>query len=501
MKRFLVGLFVLAFFLSGCEWTLDENSGTQIVLSDDGVTVDGTPVSSQPFRGVHCAGDVVFYRSGQGIAYGEGTVRDEHEQAEADAHTVVHITKPGRYVIRGTLSLGQIAVDLGEDAPKDPDAVVTLILNGVDLTCTVAPAVIFYNVYECGDEDAATKDVDTSKAGANVILADGSVNCVRGSYVAKIYRSCRLNEDGTRVLESTKLHKYDGAFYSRQSLNVNGGKKGDGVLNIEAENEGLDSELHLTLNGGTVNIRSGNDGINTNEDGVSVTTVNGGTLTVVCNGASGEGDGIDSNGWLVINGGTVNAQACATSMDAGIDSDKGIYLNGGKLTASGHMLDRIAGGNATCAVFRFAQRQEGKQSYALRDSQGNTVEELTPENAFTYLIVAREDWSPGQYSFWEGDTQLAFGGVGAGQGSPPLPQDGDSDGELPQKPEGEPPEGIAPPQPSDRTPSLVPPPEGTGQMPPGEFGQDQEAQAVFEIQKGANAFFSVRPLASQRSRA
>ena len=41
-------------------------------------------------------------------------------------------------------------MDLGEDAETDPDAVVTLILNGVDITCTVAPAIIFYRVYECG---------------------------------------------------------------------------------------------------------------------------------------------------------------------------------------------------------------------------------------------------------------------------------------------------------------------------------------------------------------
>ena len=38
---------------------------------------------------------------------------------------------------------------------------------------TVAPAVIFYNVYECGSTDAETavKDVDTSAAGARVVIA------------------------------------------------------------------------------------------------------------------------------------------------------------------------------------------------------------------------------------------------------------------------------------------------------------------------------------------
>ena len=220
----------------------------------------------------------------------------------------------------------------------------TLILNGVDLTCTVAPAVIFYNVYEpCdADEDNATYTVDTSDAGANVIIADGSVNNISGSYVARIYKpgSVVLSEDGTEVTDSKKLHKYDGAFYSKMTMNIEGN---DGVLNINAENEGLDSELHLTINGGVINITSGNDGINTNEDGVSVTTINGGTVNIAVTGSTGEGDGIDSNGWLVINGGTVIAAACGFSGDAGIDSDMGIYLNGGTVCASGNMLDAVAG--------------------------------------------------------------------------------------------------------------------------------------------------------------
>lgn len=151
-------------------------------------------------------------------------------------------------------------MDLGEDAEEDPDAVVTLILNGVDITCTVAPAVIFYNVYECGstDTETAVKDVDTSAAGANVLIADGTVNNITGSYVARIYKpdSVELNEDGTEVVDSKKLHKYDGAFYSKMSMNVDGGEQGTGVLNIDAENEGLDSELHLTVNGGNINITS-----------------------------------------------------------------------------------------------------------------------------------------------------------------------------------------------------------------------------------------------------
>lgn len=67
------------------------------------------------------------------------------------------------------------------------------------------------------------------------------------------------------------------------SMNVSGEIAGDGVLNITGDNEGLDTELHLTINGGVINIDAANDGINTNEDNVSVTTINGGTVVALGN--------------------------------------------------------------------------------------------------------------------------------------------------------------------------------------------------------------------------
>ena len=501
MKRFWICFTAIALLLSGCYPPKEEIAGTKIDLSDNKITVDGQEITNDHTQAVYSAKDIVFYLADQGFTYGEGEKEDEHQQSEADAHTVIHITKPGRYVLSGKLSLGQIAVDLGDEAETDPNAVVTLILNDVDITCTVAPAIIFYNVYECcsSEEETAAKDVDTSKAGANVIIADGTKNNITGSYVAKIYKSYELNEDGTEITDSKKLHKYDGAFYSKKTLNITGGTKGNGILNIKAENEGLDSELHLTINGGIINITSGNDGINTNEDNVSVTTINGGTLNILCDGSTGEGDGIDSNGWLVINGGSVFAQACATSGDAGIDSDKGIYINGGSVVASGNMLDHIAGGDQTYAVFQFAGRQNGGSTYSLKNSAGKTVGQYAPANAFSYLIVAGDALTPGEYTFWQGENQLSGsqgnpmpggmpqggrpempGGEQNGQGNPP------EDMTPPEKPDGEPPQGGRPDMPNGMTP-----PGGGGGMMGGNMMPGGEASTTFTIVKGGNQFSRV----------
>ena len=538
MKRicaFFLGLTVAAASLSGCGAQEQETTrqtfpdATSIVLSDDGVTVDGEAASNDGTAAVYTAHDIVYYEDGHDFTYGEGTASDAHTAEEAEAHTVVHITQPGTYALSGTLSAGQIAVDLGEDAEEDPEAVVTLILNGVDITCTVAPAVIFYSVYECGsdDEDAATAAVDTSAAGANVLIADGTINHVTGSYVARIYDpdSVVLSEDGTEVTDSDKLHKYDGAFYSRMSMNVDGGEAGTGVLNITADNEGLDTELHLTINGGTINITSGNDGINTNEDNVSVTTINGGSVNIQVTGETGEGDGIDSNGYLVINGGAVNVAACSSSGDAGIDASAGITINGGTVLASGNMYDPIDGGDQTYVVFSFASRQTGGQTYTLQNADGETVGAWTPANDFTCLVVSSPDLTAGDYTLWQGDAQLAGsasdsaggpGGMGGGRpmdgGEPPAdfdPQQAPADGERPRRPEGEAPEnagGEAPadlperPADGETAPDGAEPPAG-GHGSGGEGGQMTAADLseTFTLADGGNFFTGVSLLEAEET--
>ncbi len=530
MKR-LLSLILAAALLAGCtaapaQTTESPYSGANFIdFVDDGtVGVKGD--------GVTLDEPIVYYEAGKDFTYGEGEAWEAHTPEEAAEHTVVTITKPGTYVLSGKLH-GQVAVDLGEDAAEDPNAVVTLVLSGVDITCTVAPAVIFYNVYECGSTDDPKADVDTSAAGANVILAAGSENVVNGSHVARIYKpeSVVLSEDGTEVTDSKKLHKYDGAFYSCMTMNVDG----DGKLTIHADNEGMDSEMHLTVNGGDIAIFSGNDGINTNEDGVSVTIINGGSLTVTVTGETGEGDGIDSNGWLVINGGSVQAWACGTSGDAGIDADMGVQLNGGTILTSGNMLDKLEG-SQNFAVFTFAQTRKAGE-FSLKNEAGETVLTSNPVNSFGSLVFSSPELTEGTYTLWAGDVQLqgaqaASGGMGfAGPvDRPDWPDRGDKNdpppdveippqptqplvtqgmAEPPAKPDGEPPEGFQMPEGQE-------PPEGfqmpEGQEPPMGFAPSDDLQppeggfqayrppqnvvqgaasTEFQIQSGANYFANV----------
>ena len=341
-----------------------------ITFSDNGIKVDGEDISLDEDERVYLAHDVVYYEDrdeyDSGNPYGEGTDDERHNAEDAAAVSVVHITQAGTYRLAGSISAGQVWVDLGKDAADDANAQVRLVFDNLDITCEVAPAVVFRRVYECDGDwstDTASATVDTSDAGAVVVIADGSVNNVTGSHVARIYKD---NE------EQKKLWKIDGAFYSFMSLNIEGEQNGTGVLNITADNEGLDSELHLTLNGGNVSIASQDDGINTNEDGVSVTTINGGTLHIMA-GLGDEGDGIDSNGFLVINGGTVISMANPRS-DSGLDSDMGSYINGGTVVALGSTMDWAESDSDQVTMnLQFASSQDAGDAIVVCDESGNVV--------------------------------------------------------------------------------------------------------------------------------
>ena len=381
---------------------------TEIRLSDEGITVDGGAETDAVFT----SHDIVYYEDKEtydsGNPYGEGEEWQRHTAEEAAAHTVVNITEPGAYRVTGKLSAGQIRVDLGEDAYEDPDAVVELTLEDADITCTVAPAILFRNVYECDGNwstETAQAEVDTTSAGANLIL-EGS-NTVSGSHVAKIFR----DKDGEK-----KLWKQDGAIYSYMSMNV----YGPGSLELTADNEGMDTELHLTIHSGDITICSDNDGINTNEDGVSVTTINGGKVSIFA-GLGDEGDGIDSNGYLVINGGTVIS--CAKPIaDAGLDSDLGSFINGGTVIAMGSTMDWAESDSEQVTMnLQFAQQQPAGSEIKITTTDGAELITFTTDSeyarTFSGLILSHPGFTQGAtYHVYINDVQMSYTGTDVGFG-------------------------------------------------------------------------------------
>lgn len=281
-----------------------------------------------------------------------------HSEEEAAENKVLHITKAGTYVLAGNWK-GQVKVDLGDkdEVFNDENAKVTLILSSADIECSVAPGIIIQSVYECDntweEREEHTAEVDTSKAGATVIIADDTENTVTGNNVFRMLKTKYKDEDSKNDIKTQKkMRKTDGALYSYMTMNIDGEEAGSGSLTVNSGFEGIDSELHLNVLGGNITVNSQDDGMNVNEDNVSVICFTGGETTI--NAAQGaEGDGVDSNGFIRIDGGTVSING-VSAPDSALDSEDGIYYMSGKVIIDGEEQSYEAG-----SVFRETDRKGG----------------------------------------------------------------------------------------------------------------------------------------------
>ena len=123
----------------------------------------------------------------------------------------------------------------------------------------------------------------------------------------------------------------------------------DGTIDINQSYEGIEA-TEITLNGGDIALTTSDDGINaaggndasavsgrpgestftSTAEGAGLLTINGGTLVV-----NASGDGLDSNGSIEMNDGTVIVNGPTDSMNGTLDYDSTFNINGGTLIGVG----------------------------------------------------------------------------------------------------------------------------------------------------------------------
>lgn len=297
-----------------------------IYLSSSGSTIDNVKLSSSALYGV------------------------------TESSSTVKITQEGTYVLSGEYT-GQVYVALGSSAQA------TLVLSGVSIKNTNGPGILFTGGKEIDSSSSSismsrANSLDFSNAGAKIIIAD----------------------DTTNTVNAGSTSQYDGAVYSVCSMKISGETKSNGVLTIVASSEGLDTEKHLLIEGGVINIAAQDDGINVNQDSVSACIINGGKVLINA-GLGREGDGIDSNGIIVINGGEVYA-ASNPGADSGLDSNNGLFINGGKVVGVGSSMDGADDGCEQPSMnLIFSSTIQATSVLTVKDSSGNELISFSPSTA------------------------------------------------------------------------------------------------------------------------
>lgn len=231
--------------------------------------------------------DIINSDNEASITLNKDSISVDGKGATIDGSKVT-ITAAGTYTLTGELEDGQIIVNAG-DTDK-----VNVVLNGVNIKCSNSAPIYVVN---------SDKTI--------ISLAEGSKNTI---------------EDGSEyVLENSDSNEPNAAIYSKDDLTING----TGSLTVNANyNNGISSNDDLKINGGDITISSKNHGIK----GKDSVTIKNGNIKVDC-----EGDGIktdnaeeDDKGYISIEGGTLNI----TAGQDGIQADKNINILAGDITIS-----------------------------------------------------------------------------------------------------------------------------------------------------------------------
>ena len=239
--------------------------------------------------------------------------------------TELTINEPGTYVVTGSCSEGNVKVKKGTTG-------VTLVLRDLNLACsTTAPVAINKDngdttvriegsVVLADNEDAATEETNADFEGAALKVKSGSNLTISGTGT--------LTADGSACKNAIK----GGAGVT---IAIQPGV----TIDARAANNGIASDGGLVVNGGTLNVTAGNDGLKSEPDegdtvSAGTITINDGDITVVSTG-----DGIQATGDLTINGGAFDITANGGAKNGSTltddsDSCKGIKTDG-KLTVAG----------------------------------------------------------------------------------------------------------------------------------------------------------------------
>lgn len=272
-------------------------------------------------NGMHCADYIVFSKGGN--IYVSSTANNGIKAND------------GIYVNGGILN-----VEVSAAAAKGINCESNIVFNGGRTTVITTGG----GTYEDGEAKAAAAvkadSVITVNGGELRLKSTGA-----GGKGLKADWEAYLNGGSVYVITEGSKYSSSGDTASPKGIKV-GTKNMHGVLELNGTNvlvrtkgqngEGIESKGTLTTSGGTIQVWSYDDAVNSSGN----MYVNGGTLTVIGQNS----DGLDANGSMYISDGTVvafGASGAETGIDVGEQSK--LYVCGGSIFGVGGRIDATLG--------------------------------------------------------------------------------------------------------------------------------------------------------------
>ncbi|WP_278531333.1 carbohydrate-binding domain-containing protein [Enterococcus asini] len=288
---------------------------------------------------------------------------------------------------------GSFAITSGQDAIQ---AETNLSLQNAQMTLQTA-------------EGAGSTNLDTEgsykglKAGGALVVASGNYELNTADDALHADDTVAIN--GGTITVATG----DDGIHGDNSVTIN-----EGTVTISQSYEGIEAS-EIYFKGGDVNVTATDDGINARGDSDTESTgqlgadsfagggpgggdqaddskfieVSGGVIQV-----SAEGDGVDSNGNIIMTGGTLLVNGPVSGGNGALDYNGTFVQSGGTLMAAGtsDMASNISDSSSQTAVdIYFNSNQSAGTLVTLTDSSGKLVAGFVPAKDFANLVISTPD--------------------------------------------------------------------------------------------------------------
>lgn len=246
----------------------------------------------------------------------------------------------------------------------------------------------------------AESEINISGFTINISSTDDGIHANSDSGVLE------TGEDGkgTIVINggSITISSGDDGIHADKQLDVN-----DGYINVVTSYEGLEA-ITINLNGGKIYVYATDDGINAcTGDGKTspIVNVTGGYIDVTT--ASGDTDGIDSNGNYVQTGGFVLVKSGSSSgnVSGSIDVDGTVTITGGTCVALGGVCETPVN-SVNAYVLSSVSFSSGR--YSLKNSSDDEVISFTVDGSFINGWICSDTLVTGtSYTLYRGSDSIA----------------------------------------------------------------------------------------------
>lgn len=310
---------------------LDERNGSDVIISEAGTYVlTGTLTNGSVIIDASSEDKVQLVLSGASIS--------------SETYAAIYVKQADKVFITTAEGSENRLSNGGSFTQRDDSSVDGVIFSKDDLTVNGAGSLTIISPaghgIVCKDELVITGGALSITASSHAIQANDSIAISDGSITIRCGKDGLHSENdeddslGTILITggSISIEAADDAVHATSLLRIDGGE-----FRITAA-EGLEA-AYILINDGDITISASDDGINAARKSSAYTPtveINGGRLAITMGG--GDTDAVDSNGDLIITGGTIDITG------SGFDYDGAVSFTGGTVTLNGQQLTQITGG-------------------------------------------------------------------------------------------------------------------------------------------------------------